>query len=68
MPPTLIISTDTATFDISPWMTEGYEVYLLTHSTKRSIEDAVDDLESSQKYAILGSASYSSLPNKKKGM
>jgi hypothetical protein len=55
--PTLIIVTDEKTFEISPWTTEGYAVHLLTQGTKRDIENATDDLESNDPYAILGLAS-----------
>lgn len=52
--PTLVVACDTATFDISPWAAEGYSVHLLTAATQRDIEDATDDLESNDRYAILG--------------
>ncbi|CCX08374.1 hypothetical protein FPQ18DRAFT_368804 [Pyronema domesticum] len=51
--PTLIIAVDEATFDISPWDTEGYAVHLLTKANKDSIEYVTDELESSDRYAIL---------------
>ncbi|KAF8533295.1 hypothetical protein BDD12DRAFT_866026 [Trichophaea hybrida] len=51
--PTLLIAADTSTCDISPWATEGYTVHLLTKATQRTIEDAADDLESNDRYAIL---------------
>jgi hypothetical protein len=54
--PTLLIAADTATCDISPWATEGYSVHLLTKASQRVIEDATDDLESNDRYAILGSS------------
>lgn len=52
--PVLFIATETATFDLSPWIEEGYDTHLLTQATSRDIENAVDDLESSDKYAIIG--------------
>jgi hypothetical protein len=52
--PTLIISVDEATFDISPWDTEGYAVHLLTKANEDSIEYVTDELESNDRYAILG--------------
>lgn len=55
--PILVVACDTATFDISPWAAEGYTIHLLTAATQRDIEDATDDLESSDRYAILGSPS-----------
>lgn len=51
--PTLLIATDENTFDISPWSNEGYTVHLLTKANRRTIEDATDDLESCDRYAIL---------------
>jgi hypothetical protein len=52
--PTILIATDTPTFDIEPWASEGYSIHLLTHATARDIEDAADDLESNDKYGIIG--------------
>jgi len=57
MPPTrpiILIATDTPTFDIEPWASEGYSIHLLTYATARDIEDAADDLESNDKYGIIG--------------
>ena len=61
--PTLLIATDSDTFDLSLWINEGYTTHLLTRATLRSIEDAADDLESSDRYAIIafGSAAAAAL-------
>jgi hypothetical protein len=52
--PTLFIATESKICDISPWANEGYDIHLLTEATSRDIENAVDDLESHDKYAIIG--------------
>ena len=52
--PTILLATDTPTFDIEPWALEGYSIHLLTHATINDIEDATDDLESNDKYGIIG--------------
>ncbi|KAI5805163.1 hypothetical protein EDC01DRAFT_725712 [Geopyxis carbonaria] len=62
--PTLIIATEDSTYDTTPWIDEGYRVHYIPSVHNRSlIEDVVDDLETSDKYAIIafGSAALAAL-------
>ncbi|KAG0635572.1 hypothetical protein HOY80DRAFT_981521 [Tuber brumale] len=52
-PPTLIIATDTAHFNTTPWAAEGYTVLHLPFANTRKIEDATDDIEPNTKCALL---------------
>lgn len=51
--PTLIIATDTKTFDLTPWIQEGYNALHVPGASCRAIENATDDIEDNTKCAII---------------
>jgi hypothetical protein len=51
--PTLIIATDTQTFNITPWQREGYNALHVPCASARAIENATDDIEPNTKCALL---------------
>lgn len=56
--PILIIATDNTYHNIVPWEQEGYQITHITKASQRSLEDATDDIEPHNKYAIIGMLSF----------
>jgi hypothetical protein len=51
--PTLIIATDAKTFNLTPWIQEGYNAIHVPCASSRAIEDATDDIEPNTKCALI---------------